>query len=109
MIPLNLDDCEALALTRLSNIVFGGKLPKGGGTWCLGNELKPSDLYCYLIAKFGPPNGIQNLFKTDDSDNLIHWEWALAHKNELILIMGLGVLLPDYITDFRLGPINTKS
>ena len=73
--------------------MFNGNIPKGeGGVWQLVNELKPSDLYCYLTAKFGPPNGIQNFIKDDDSDNFIHWEWALAHpKNGLILIMGMSM------------------
>ena len=52
--------------------------------WVLRNEIAPSDLYCYLGARFGAPNGLQNLLRNDDSDNLIHWEWCLrAHKGWL--------------------------
>ena len=40
----------------------------------LWNEIAPSDLYCYLHARFGPPNGPQNFLRNDSSDNLIHWE-----------------------------------
>ncbi len=41
--------------------------------WKLLNEIKPVDLYCYLYGRFGPPNGIQNIFRGDHSENLIHW------------------------------------
>lgn len=86
-----LDKCEAIAPACIAEIMTGGKLPKGGGTWRVGNEIKPSDLYCYLYARFGPPNGIQNFLRTDDSDNLIHWEWTLACKNGLIQFMGMNL------------------
>jgi len=58
--------------------------------WALGNELKPSDLYCYLGARFGPPNGLQNLFRNDSSDNLVHWEWYLKTSTGYITIAGLN-------------------
>jgi hypothetical protein len=51
--------------------------PKQGHRWVLRNEIAPSDLYCYLSARFGAPNGLQNFLRKDDSDNLIHWEWCL--------------------------------
>lgn len=86
-----LNECEAIAPACIAKIVTGGKLPKGGGTWCIGNELKPSDLYCYLYARFGPPNGLQNFLRSDDSDNLIHWEWTLSCENGLIEIMGMNL------------------
>ena len=88
---LTLDNCTAISPHCIAGIMTGGKLPKGGGIWQIGNELKPANLYCYLQARFGNPNGLQNIFRKDDSDNLIHWEWALAHKNGLILIMGMNM------------------
>lgn len=56
--------------------------------WELTNEIKPIDLYCYLHAKYGPPNGIQNFLRNDDSDNLIHWEWTLANDDGLLTVQG---------------------
>lgn len=56
--------------------------------WTLKNELKPIDLYCYLFARFGPPNGVQNFLRGDHSDNLIHWEWALRAQGRVMLIQG---------------------
>jgi hypothetical protein len=54
--------------------------------WNLKNEIKPVDLCCYLVARFGPPNGIQNFLRGDHSDNLIHREWALQYKDRILLI-----------------------
>lgn len=59
-------------------------------TWELRNELRPVDLYCYLGGRFGPPNGIQNFLRADDSDNLIHWEWTLRHATGLVTFQGMN-------------------
>ncbi len=72
--------------------------------WALKNELRPSDLYCYLGARFGKPNGIQNFLRQDSTDNLVHWEWYLKTSAGRITIAGLnfrtdvwimGMELPD--------------
>lgn len=64
--------------------------PKGGGTIEFRNEVRPADLYCYLAARFGAPNGFQNLFRKDDSDNFIHWEWTLRHAAGIVTIQGMN-------------------
>ncbi|WAJ72455.1 hypothetical protein [Catenovulum adriaticum] len=79
---------EAISPSCLMKILQGDKLPKEGMMWEFKNELKPIDLYCYLYAKYGPPNGIQSLLRSDDSDNLIHWEWALAGEHGITMIQG---------------------
>jgi hypothetical protein len=79
---------EAISTSSIAKIMQGGKLPKGGEMWEFTNEIKPLDLYCYLHAKYGEPNGLHNLFRRDDSDNLIHWEWTLASKHGLTSIQG---------------------
>ncbi len=38
-------------------------------------QLRPVDVYCYLVARFGQPNGFQNFLRKDDSDNWIHWDF----------------------------------
>ena len=53
------------------------------------NEIKPLDLYSYLYARFGPPNGVQNFLRHDDSDNLFHWDWTVSEKRGLITFLGL--------------------
>ena len=40
-------------------------------------HLRPVDVYAYLRARFGKPNGFQNVLRRDDSDNLIHWDFNL--------------------------------
>jgi hypothetical protein len=56
--------------------------------WKLQNQIKPADLYCYLYARFGPPNGIQSILRADHSDNLIHWEWTLQAEKRFFLFQG---------------------
>ncbi|MEJ2657250.1 MAG: hypothetical protein P8012_08625 [Desulfobacterales bacterium] len=85
------DSAEAIATGCLLNIISSDKLPKGWLSFGVGNELKPSDLYCYLQAKYGSPNGLQNLLRNDSSDNLIHWEWVLICENGLIFFQGMNL------------------
>ncbi|MGV8942346.1 MAG: hypothetical protein ACOH1P_12570 [Lysobacter sp.] len=66
------------------------RAPTPSTMWTLRNEVRPSDLYCYLGARFGPPNGLQNFFRSDDSDNLVHWEWYLKTSIGHITIAGLN-------------------
>lgn len=70
---------------------FLDKSPKSKGVavWVWRSEVAPVDLYCYLGARFGPPNGPQNFFRNDDSDNLIHWEWVLDFPGGMVHILGM--------------------
>ena len=54
----------------------------------LRNEIKPLDLFCYLGARFGPPNGIQNILRNDHSDNLVHWDWTLKYNDVMVSFWG---------------------
>lgn len=63
---------------------------KGVTFWKWRSEVNPADLYCYLSARFGRPNGPQNFFRNDSSDNLIHWEWVLDHPSGNIHIQGMN-------------------
>lgn len=94
---------EAISPSCLMNILKGDKLPKEGIIWEFKNELKPIDLYCYLYAKYGPPNGPQNFLRSDSSDNLVHWEWALAGEYGITMIQGQNfrseVLLRGHFKD----------
>lgn len=56
----------------------------------LRNEIAPSDLYCYLYARFGPPNGPQNFLRNNSSDNLVHWEWMLRTGAGWTLFQGMN-------------------
>jgi len=68
------------------------------------NEIKPVDLYCYLTARFGPPNGLQNWLRNDHSDNLIHWNWSLRYGPVFVDIQG-----GNYRTDvWFIGPVKLE-
>lgn len=64
----------------------------------INNELRPVDLFCYLGARFGPPNGVQNLLRTDQSDNLVHWDWSLLYRDVPVYIWGT-----NFRTDLIVG------
>lgn len=72
----------------LVKILLEKRYPKGFKGWILKNEIKPVDIYCYLYAKYGPPNGLMNFLRSDSSDNLVHWEWTLMNDDGLIQIQG---------------------
>ncbi|MFM8443593.1 MAG: hypothetical protein ACKN9W_09680 [Methylococcus sp.] len=91
--PLPSDFLASLSCPHPREIIEGLKRddrPKGAFAWSLKNEVTPSDLYCYFWARFGPPNGIQNFLRKNDSDNLIHWEWHLTNRNGWIAFQGMN-------------------
>lgn len=88
MADFPLEELELVHPACIIKIIQGKKLPKGGFIWPFTNEIKPVDLYCYLYARFGPPNGLQNFWRNDSSDNLIHWEWSFACDRGLVHIQG---------------------
>lgn len=51
-------------------------------------RLRPVDVYTYLKARFGEPNGFQTLLRRDDSDNLIHWDFFLWAGDEAVYLSG---------------------
>jgi len=63
------------------------------------SAIRPVDLYCYLYARFGPPNGIQNVLRANDSHNIFHWHYSLWADNAGIEIMAgtykIEVWYPD--------------
>ncbi|MGB3518859.1 MAG: hypothetical protein WBA43_20565 [Elainellaceae cyanobacterium] len=53
-----------------------------GTRWEVTSGIKPIDLYVYLKARFGEPNGIMMLTKDhEDSDNMIHWHYSLRAES----------------------------
>jgi hypothetical protein len=54
---------------------------RGGSFLIVRKHLKVVDLYAYLRARFGEPNGFQNWLRADDSDNWIHWDFNLKADN----------------------------
>lgn len=72
----------------VAQILLEKKYPKGFKGWILKNEIRPVDIYCYLYAKYGPPNGFMNFLKSNSSDNLVHWEWTLINDDGVVQIQG---------------------
>ena len=75
---------------KMRELSKNGEKPKTaikGGVWIIREGITPVELYCYLNARFGPPNGIQMLFRSDDSDNLIHWHYTINYKGDVLEIM----------------------
>lgn len=42
------------------------KKKKGGAILAVRSRLRPVDIYCYLKARFGEPNGFQSFLRKDD-------------------------------------------
>lgn len=82
------NELEAIHPKELMDKLQSDNRPNFDTYWKIKNEIKPVDLFCYLYARFGPPNGIQNFLRSDSSDNLIHWEWALQSQGIIMLIQG---------------------
>ncbi|MBZ5564551.1 MAG: hypothetical protein LAP13_19305, partial [Acidobacteriia bacterium] len=53
-------------------------------------QLSPLDVYCYLKARFGEPNGFQNWLRQDTSDNWIHWDYYLKAGDEDVYLCGMS-------------------
>ena len=77
-----------LAPRRIAELLSSDRRPGSVRIFEVENQLSPADLYCYLHARFGPPNGLQNFLRTQDSDNLVHWNWTLGHDHGLLDIQG---------------------
>ncbi|MCX7257048.1 MAG: hypothetical protein NTZ64_10005 [Polaromonas sp.] len=85
----SLNEFETIDIRSLISIfACSENRPKLSAVWTATNEVKPSDLFCYLFAKFGPPNGLQNYLRGNTSNNLIHWEWTLKHPSGFMSIQG---------------------
>jgi hypothetical protein len=61
--------------------------------------LRPVDVYAYLKARFGEPNGIQNFLRRDDSDNLIHWDYFLWAESEVVYLQGASREIMVMVTE----------
>src|ERR1700740_736320 len=61
-----------------------------GGILIVRKRLRPVDVYCYLRARFGEPNGLQNELRKDDSDNWIHWDYNIRADDVDIHIAGMS-------------------
>jgi hypothetical protein len=72
--------------------------------WANDGSISPLDLYCYLKARFGPPNGISMLFRKPSSDNAIQWHYTLLSGGSMIDFFGMNRLLEIRVS--RVSPVS---
>jgi hypothetical protein len=77
--------------------------PRVGSMLVVRTHLSPVDLYAYLVARFGQPNGFQNFLRRDDSDNWIHWDFNLKAGDTNVYFAGatreIHVTVSEPLTD----------
>ncbi len=96
-------ELNAIPTKRFMKMMKDGKLPKTVITWEFINEIKPIDIYCYMHAKYGKPNGLHSCLKEGSSDNLIHWDWTLESKFGVILVQGHNFRTEVYLAGKHKG------
>jgi hypothetical protein len=76
----------------LESVMANARSPqprKGPSVLAVRRSLSPVDVYCYLKARFGEPNGVQTFLRNkDDSNNWIHWDFNLKAGTEDVCICG---------------------
>ncbi|MFT6794484.1 MAG: hypothetical protein ACJAR1_002494 [Rubritalea sp.] len=86
----NLENFEYHPFPEILEFIKNRPTSPGFNEVAIINEIRPCDLYIYLYAKFGPPNGLQNALRNKSSDNLIHWDWTFVHSNGLLVFNGMN-------------------
>jgi hypothetical protein len=61
-----------------------------GHSHVLPAELSPLQLYAWLRARYGRPNGFQTFLRQDSVDNLVQWDFMLEDDTFLIEFIGLN-------------------
>ncbi|MGD0078242.1 MAG: hypothetical protein ABSB91_06415 [Sedimentisphaerales bacterium] len=56
----------------------------------LTGQISQFDLYCYLKARFGIPNGIAMAFRAPTSENMIQWSYLVIANNHFIELVALN-------------------
>lgn len=74
-----------------------------GNILVVQNLVSPLDLYTYLKARFGEPNGMQTLLRADDSDNMFHWDYYLKSGDRRLFFIGatqeVHIQTQDHLND----------
>ena len=78
-------------------------VPRYESVLAVRQQLSTVDMYCYLKARFGEPNGIQSLLRENHSDNWIHWDFNLKSDGQNIWICGtsreIHFMISETLTD----------
>jgi len=80
-----------LMLDKLERLKKNRSPLNAGARWVFRTTFSPVDLYVYLKARFGAPNGMQMIFKSPTSDNLVHWHWTIQMGNRVMDFMGFNM------------------
>jgi hypothetical protein len=82
---------------------LGPKSERRKDTLVVRTHLRPVDVYTYLVARFGRPNGFQNLLRRDSSDNWIHWDFVIKAGQDDVYLAGtsreIHIAVPGTLTD----------
>jgi hypothetical protein len=74
-----------------------------GSILAVRQAFSPVDIYCYLKARFGEPNGVQTFLAGDHSDNWIHWDYNLKVDGEDVYLSGtyreIHIMLSEKLAD----------
>lgn len=74
---------------------------KFGIVWVNDGNISPLDLYCYLKARFGDPNGVTMLARQNSTDNPIQWHYTLFSDDSDINIFGMNIHLEIMVSSNR--------
>ena len=87
---LNVETWRASTPAEVAEFLDASKKPKARRRESLAvrTKLRAVDVYAYLRARFGEPNGFQNFLRKDDSDNIVHWDFQLKAGDEDVYICG---------------------
>jgi hypothetical protein len=72
-----------------------------GSRWCIDESLSAADLYIYLKARFGPPNGGMMAVRAPHSNNFIQWHFTLKSGKYFVDFLGLNTRTEIWIGGYQ--------
>jgi hypothetical protein len=69
--------------------------------WCIDESLSAADLYIYLKARFGPPNGAMMAVRAPHSNNLIQWHFTLKSGKFYVDFVGMNTRTEIWIQGYQ--------
>ncbi|HWN43447.1 MAG TPA: hypothetical protein VNW71_14560 [Thermoanaerobaculia bacterium] len=87
----DIESWQALPIeASVERVRTGAPDAKSRSRWVPDASLTPADLYCYLRARFGKPNGFVMLAVPPSSDNVIHWHYTVVSDDERLELQGIS-------------------
>jgi len=91
---------KAPSIKYVASLALKQKKRKKGSHWCIDQSLSPYDLYTYLKARFGSPNGVTMLFRKPSTDNFIQWHYTLLSGENLVELIGFNTRMEIWIEGY---------